>query len=75
MKNIKEQRALSSSNVERMANEAEGGGFFGVGFSHMLVHHQATASETLVFLTHYTQSTLDSRRRFIPAKTDLGLIE
>jgi hypothetical protein len=34
MKNIKEQRALSS-NVERMANEAEGGGVFGVGFSHM----------------------------------------
>jgi hypothetical protein len=27
MKNIKEQRALSS-NVERMANEAEGGGGF-----------------------------------------------
>lgn len=74
MKNIKEQRALSSSNVERMANEAEGGEVFGVGFSHM-AHHQATASETLVFLTHYTQSTLDSRRRFIPAKTDLGLIE
>lgn len=60
MKNIKEQRALSS-NVERMANEAEGGGgFWGRIFAYGIYRLLPLRLSSFESIIHSRHSTADA---------------